>query len=96
MPTSDRKIIANRLNGSKSPGPTNTSSTRYNARTHSLLAVGVTELDDGEGYQSTLGDLIREKDPVGVIETFLVKSAALDMVRGCGPGVSRLSLSLVL
>jgi hypothetical protein len=46
-----------------------------------LLAEGVTELDDAAGYHSTLRDLIKETNPVGTIEMFLVRSAALEMVR---------------
>ena len=65
----------------KSTGPNNTTSTRFNATKHGLLAAGVTELDDAEGYRATLSDLVREKDPVGPLETFLVRSAALDIVR---------------
>src|SRR5579864_5154086 len=81
MPTSDKKIRSNRINGQKSHGPIDTSSSRFNARKHSLLAEGITELDDADGYQTILNDLIREKDPVGSLETFLVKAAALQMVR---------------
>jgi len=81
MSTSSKKDIANRTNGQKSHGPTNTTSTRFNATKHGLLAAGITELDDAEGYQTILRDLIREKDPVGATETYLVKAAALDMVR---------------
>jgi len=79
--TSKKKVAANRINGQKSHGPTNTTSTRFNATKHGLLGVGITELDDAEGYCTILSDLMREKDPVGAMETFLVKSAALDMVR---------------
>jgi len=81
MSTSEKKLAANRINGQKSHGPTNTTSTRFNATKHGLLAVGITELDDAEGYRTTLSDLIREKSPIGAIEMFLVKSAALDMVK---------------
>lgn len=81
MSTSDRKIAANRLNGRKSHGPTNSTSTRFNATKHGLLSVGITELDDAEGYRTILSDLMREKEPVGAVETFLVTSLALDMVR---------------
>jgi len=81
MSTSDKKVTASRINGKKSPGPTNTTSTRFNATKHGLLAVGVTELDAKEGYYTTLRDLTREKNPVGVLETFLVHSITLDMVR---------------
>ena len=49
MSTSERKRNANRLNGQKSRGPKDTSATRYNAKKHGLLAVGVTELDHAAG-----------------------------------------------
>src|SRR5439155_18410700 len=65
----------------KSTGPKNTSSTRFNATKHGLLASGVTELDDAEGYRATLHDLTQEKDPVGALEVFFVESAALDITR---------------
>lgn len=78
---SEKQIAANRRNSDKSPGPGNTQSTRYNATRHSLLSVGVTELDIAEGYQKILADLMREKNPVGVIETHRVRCMALDVVR---------------
>lgn len=81
MTTSDKKTSANRSNGQKSHGPKNTVSTRFNATKHGLLAVGITELDDAEGYRVVLSDLMREKAPLGPVETFLVESVALDMVR---------------
>jgi hypothetical protein len=81
MPTSEKKIAANRLNGRKSRGPKNTTSTRFNATKHGLLALGITELDDAEGYRNTLSGLEKEFNPVGLIEMFLVESAAVEMVR---------------
>jgi hypothetical protein len=81
MSTSAKKIAANRINGQKSHGPKNTMSTRFNATKHGLLTQGITELDDAEGYKAILGALIRERNPVGALEMFLVESAALDMVR---------------
>jgi hypothetical protein len=81
MSTSSKKIAASRINGQKSHGPTNTTSTRFNATKHGLLAEGITELDDADGYQTILRDLIREKKPLGELEMFLVKAAALEMVR---------------
>ncbi|PYX34346.1 MAG: hypothetical protein DMG80_02540 [Acidobacteria bacterium] len=78
---SEKQIAANRQNAKKSPGPGNTESTRFNAIKHGLLAAGVTELDDAEGYQRILADLMREKNPVGVIETHRVRCMALDVVR---------------
>ncbi len=44
-------------------------------------SAGISELDDAEGYRSVLRDLIKEKAPQGPVETFLVESAALDMIR---------------
>lgn len=81
MSTSDRKISANRLNGRKSHGPMNTTSSRYDATKHGLLSCGVTELDDADGYRTTLRELLDAKNPVGPIEAFLVESLALDVVR---------------
>jgi hypothetical protein len=34
MPTSKRKVVANRMNGRKSHGPTDTTSTHFNATKH--------------------------------------------------------------
>ena len=79
--SSKRKIEANRKNALRSTGPKDTTSTRFNAAKHGLLVVGVTELDDAEGYRAMLRDLKQEKNPVGPIEVFLVDSAALDMTR---------------
>jgi len=78
---SDKKIAANRLNGLKSQGPTNTASTRTNATKHGLSAAGVTALDDAEGFRTMLSDLEKETSAVGIIELFLVESAALEIVR---------------
>ena len=72
---------ANRRNSKKSTGPTNTSSTRFNATKHGLLSAGITELDDAEGFRALLRDLTKEKDPQGPVETYLVGCAGLDMVR---------------
>jgi hypothetical protein len=79
--TSNKKVAANRKNGQKSHGPTNTTSTRFNATKHGLLAVGITELDDAEGYRTILSNLREEKIPVGMVETLLVEAIALDLVR---------------
>ena len=58
MQVTEKKIIANRLNGRKSHGPQNTTSTRFNATKHGLLSVGITELDDADGFRTTLRDLL--------------------------------------
>ena len=47
--------------------------------------MGIAELDVAEGYQEKLSDLTSEKDPRGVVETFLVKSIVLDIVRWARP-----------
>jgi len=83
MPTTDKQIAANRLNALKSHGPTNTTSTRTNATKHGLLSAGVTALDDAEGYSTMLRDLVKETNPVGRIEEFLVESVAVEMVKLC-------------
>jgi hypothetical protein len=49
-PASERKIEANTRNALRSTGPKDTTATRFNAVKHGLLAAGVTELDDAEGY----------------------------------------------
>ena len=79
--TSKKKVATNRINGRKSHGPKNTTSTRFNAAKHGLLSAGITELDDAEGYRALLNDLREEKAPVGMLETLLVESVALDMMR---------------
>ncbi len=76
-----KRTSANRRNSEKSTGPNNTTSTRFNATKHGLLSAGISELDDAEGYRSVLRDLTGEKGPHGPLETFLVESAALDIVR---------------
>ncbi len=81
MATSSRKRIANRLNGQKSSGPSNSARTRLNATKHGLLSVGMTELDDPEQYKALLSEMIEKYKPVGVDEMFFVEAATLDMVR---------------
>ena len=81
MSTSDKQIAANRVNGRKSQGPKDTTSTRTNASKHGLSAAGVTALDSAEGFRTMLSDLEKETNPVGTIEKFLVESVGLEMVR---------------
>jgi hypothetical protein len=76
-----KRSSANRGNSKKSTGPINTFSTRLNATKHGLLSAGISELDDADDYRSIMLDLTREKDPQGPLETFLVESAALDLIR---------------
>src|SRR5438477_365413 len=81
MSASPKKVAANRINAQKSSGPTNTTSTRFNATKHGLCEAGITELDDAEGYRTILNALRAEKVPVGTLETLLVDSLALEMIR---------------
>lgn len=78
---SNKRIVANRANAQKSHGPTNTTSTRFNATKHGLLAMGITELDDAEHYRVILNNLRKETAPVGIVETLIIDSLALEMVR---------------
>ena len=80
-PPSAAQIAASRSNGKKGTGPRDTTSTKFNAAKHGLLATGITELDDAEGYRDKLRELQHELLPVGLREEFLVKSVALEMVR---------------
>jgi hypothetical protein len=81
MSSSNKKTEANRRNGQNSHGPKDTTSTRFNATKHGLLARGITELDDAESYRAILDNLRREKAPVGTLETALVESLALEIAR---------------
>src|SRR5579864_8917714 len=79
MPTSDRKIKANRENGKKSPGPIDTSKSRFSARKHGLASKGLTAIDDDDAYRTIVQELKREKNPVGFLEIELVEAAGLDI-----------------
>jgi hypothetical protein len=72
---------ANRQNSAKSTGPKDTTSTRFNAVRHGLLAEGITELDHPETFPEFCAKIMVELKPVGEIETFLVRRIALGMVR---------------
>ena len=74
-----KRISANRRNSKKSTGPKNTTSTRFNATKHGLLADGITELDNGEEYQDTLQGL--KQAYLAELETFLLGRIALNMTR---------------
>src|SRR2546430_9941336 len=75
------KAIADRRNAQKSTGPQDTTSTRFNALKHGLLAEGVTELDCPEAFPGFCARLEAELKPVGEVETFLARRIALGMVR---------------
>ena len=74
-----KRISANRRNAKKSTGPNNTTSTRFNAAKHGLLAAGITELDDAEEYRNTLRCL--DQAYLAKLETFLLERIALTMIR---------------
>src|SRR5438270_4350712 len=74
-----KRISANRRNSKKFTGPKNTTSTRFNATKHGLLAEGITELDNAEEYQTTLRGL--NQAYVAELETFLLGRIALNMTR---------------
>jgi hypothetical protein len=78
-PTSNEKVASNRRNSSKSTGPENTTSTKFNATKHGLLAAGLTELDDPDDYRSTLSRL--KQAYLEESEEFVLVRIALDMVR---------------
>ena len=72
---------SNRKNAQKSTGPRDTTSTRYNAVKHGLLAKGITELDDPVAHESLLERLTQAYRPVGDLQLFLVQRIALHMTR---------------
>ena len=78
---SEKQIAANRRNSKMAGGPNNTDSTRYNAAKHGLYSDGVTKTDEAEGYPRILAELMREKNPVGVLDTHRVECMARDIVR---------------
>jgi hypothetical protein len=78
---SARKLAANQNNAEKSTGPHNSTLTRYNAAKHGLLAEGVTEIDNPSGFSRLCSRLEAQFDPVGEVETALVRRIALCIVR---------------
>jgi hypothetical protein len=78
---SARKLAANQQNAQKSTGPHNSTLTRFNAVKHGLLAQGVTEIDNPEGFSRLGSRLEAELDPIGEIENALVRHIALCLVR---------------
>lgn len=79
--TTSAKNAANRRNAAKSTGPKDTTSTRFNAIKHGLLAQGITELDSPEIFPAFCAKITAELQTVGEIEIFLARRIALDMVR---------------
>lgn len=75
------KANSNRKNAQQSTGPRDTTSTRYNAVQHGLLAKGITELDDADAYESLIQRLAQVYHPVGDLETFFVQRIAFHMIR---------------
>lgn len=79
--SNSQKTDANRRNALRSTGPKDTTSTRLNAITHGLLALGLTELDDPDYYQLLVQRLTTTHHPVGDLECFLVERIAFHVIR---------------
>lgn len=75
------KAASNRRNARRSTGPHDTSSTRFNAMKHGLLAKGITELDDADAYESLVYRLTERYRPSGDLEKFLLERIAFDITR---------------
>lgn len=75
------KADSNRQNAQQSTGPHDTTSTRFNAVKHGLLARGLTELDDSGEYQSLIQRLTEAYQPMGDLEKFVVQRIAFHMIR---------------
>jgi hypothetical protein len=75
------KADSNRRNATRSTGPHDTTSTRFNAVQHGLLARGITELDDPEAYESLVQRLTEAYRPVGDLEAFFVERISFHMIR---------------
>jgi hypothetical protein len=74
--STQRQIDANRRNGHKSDGPTDTTVTRYNPTKHGLRAPRLTPLDDQEEYERLRAQLEHEWLPANCIEQMLIEKAA--------------------
>ena len=75
------KADSNRVNAQSSTGPRDTTSTRFNALNHGLLAKGLTELDDSDAYESLIQRLTLAYRPVGDLEIFWVRRIAFCITR---------------
>src|SRR5205823_5035412 len=75
------KLAANQKNAAKSTGPIDSSSTRYNALKHGLLAKGITELDSPETFGGLVKTLTDEIEPCGTLEKECVEQIALLTMR---------------
>lgn len=74
------KADSNRQNAQQSTGPHDTTSTRFNAVKHGLLARGMTELDDPDEYKALIQRLTEAYRPVGDLEKFFVQRIAFHMI----------------
>jgi hypothetical protein len=75
------KASSNRKNAQQSTGPHDTTSTRFNAVKHGLLARGMTELDDSDEYQALIQRLREAYPPAGDLEEFFIQRIAFHMIR---------------
>src|SRR5262249_30906465 len=79
---SAKKIAAKQQNAQRSTGPRDTTSTRYNAAKHGLLAKGVvTELDKPEDLATLVERLTCEHQPFGILEHKCVDQIAICTLR---------------
>jgi hypothetical protein len=78
---SEKQREASRCNGKRSPGPTNTERTRYNALKHGLRAQGLTPWDNADEYQRNIYALIDRYDASDPVDGFVIQQLALEMVR---------------
>jgi hypothetical protein len=78
--TSERKRQANKENATKSTGPRDTGSTRFNALKHGLRASkGITELDDAEEYHALVQGLLSKGLPA--LKAKLAHIVAFEVMR---------------
>jgi hypothetical protein len=75
----EKKNNANRSNARKSTEPKKYTSTRYNARKHGLLSVGITELDDADGYREMVARL--KANPLAELRRLTLERIALEETR---------------
>jgi hypothetical protein len=79
---SEKTILANRVNAGKSTGPRSAagkSAVRYNAVQHGLLtkALSFGSEDDKENFQQLAGELEKDLNPDGTLQSMLVEEIAV-------------------
>jgi hypothetical protein len=81
--TTDAVLRANQENGNKTPGPTNTSRTKDNARTHGFLASTIKFVDETQEkeHAELLDKLVKHRRPNGPEEQIEVEMMAIELLR---------------